>query len=308
MHLRVNRTRRAAAHRQPVHPSWRAYVALALTVAGIAWSAIFVRWAGVSGTASGFYRVLIAAAVLIPWRLARGATRPFDRRATLLAMAGGAFFAFDLALWNTAVLRTQAAIASLLGNNTPIVVGLASWWIFKRRPSGAFWAGLLLSIAGCVVIVLAEVGRAGTPARHSLSGDVFALTASVFFAAYLITTERIRERMDTLTFNTLAIAGSVLALLIVCLVLRVPLTGYPPRAWAALLALGLISQLAAYFALVYALGHLPATVTSVGLLAQVPCTAILAMLLLGEPLTAWQGGGGALVLVGIYLVNRHDVH
>lgn len=308
MHLRVNRTRRAPAHRPPGHPSWRAYVALALTVGAIAWSAIFVRWAGVSGTASGFYRVLIAAAVLIPWRLARGATRPFDRRASLLAMAGGAFFAFDLALWNTAVLRTQAAIASLLGNNTPIVVGLASWWIFKRRPSGAFWAGLLLSIAGCLVIVLAEVGPAGAPARHSLSGDTFALTASVFFAAYLITTERIRERMDTLTFNTLAIVGSVIALLIVCLVLRVPLTGYPPRAWAALLALGLISQLAAYFALVYALGHLPATVTSVGLLAQVPCTGLLAMLLLDEPLTAWQIGGGALVLCGIYLVNRLGAH
>ncbi len=286
--------------------SWRAYAALALTVAGIAWSAIFVRWAGVSGIASGFYRVLIAAAVLIPWRLGRGATRPFDRRAALLAMAGGAFFAFDLALWNTAVLRTQAAIASLLGNNTPIVVGLASWWIFKRRPSGAFWGGLLLSVAGCSVIVLAEFGRGTAPTRHSLSGDVFALTASVFFAAYLLTTERIRERMDTLTFNSLAIAGSVIALLIMCLLAGVPLTGYPPRAWASLVALGLISQLAAYFALVHALGHLPATITSVGLLAQVPCTALLAMVLLGEPLTAWQSVGGALVLIGIYLVNRFE--
>jgi len=289
-------------------PPWRAYAALALTVAGIAWSAIFVRWAGVPGTASGFYRVLIAAAVLVPWRVARGATPRLDRRAALLAMAGGAFFAFDLALWNTAVLRTQAAIASLLGNNTPIVVGLASWWIFKRRPSGAFWAGLLLSIAGCILIVIAESGGASSAAPHSLSGDVFALTASVFFAAYLITTERIRERMDTLTFNTLAIAGSVMTLFILCLLLGVPLIGYPARAWGALLALGLISQLAAYFALVYALGHLPATITSVGLLAQVPCTALLAMALLGEPLSIWQIAGGALVLAGIYLVNRREAH
>jgi drug/metabolite transporter (DMT)-like permease len=295
MHLGVDRRRQA---------SWRAYAALALSVAGIAWSAIFVRWAGVPGTASGFYRVLIAAAVLAPWRLARGATRPYSRRAAWLAISGGALFAFDLALWNTAVLRTQAATASLLGNNTPIVVGLASWWIFNRRPSGAFWAGLLLSMAGCAVILVSESGRAASAAPHSLSGDVFALTASVFFAAYLMTTERIRERMDTLTFSMLAVTGSVIALLIVCLALRVPLTGYPPRAWGALLALGLISQLAAYFALVYALGHLPATITSVGLLAQVPCTALLAMALLDEPLTAWQLAGGALVLVGIYLAIR----
>ena len=54
----------------------------------------------------------------------------------------------------------------------------------------------------------------------------------------------------------------------------------------------------------YALGHLPATITSVGLLAQVPCTALLAWLLLGEPLTPVQLTGGAIVLAGIWVVNR----
>ena len=154
----------------------------------------------------------------------------------------------------------------------------------------------------------ADLGDATGASRHSLSGDVLALTASVFFAAYLMTTERIREWMDTLTFNTLAIAGSVITLLIVCLSFGVPLSGYPSRTWGALIALGLISQLLAYFALVYSLGHLPATMTSVGLLAQVPGTAILAMLLLGEPLTAWQIVGGGFVLCGIYLVNRVGAH
>jgi drug/metabolite transporter (DMT)-like permease len=303
---RVNRPRRAPARDTRAQSSWRAYAALALTVSGIAWSPVFVRWADVPGTASGFYRVLIAAVVLIPWRLARGSAQPVDRRAVFLAIAGGAFFALDLAFWNTSVLRTKAAIASLLGNNTPIVVGLASWWIFKRRPSRAFWAGLALSVSGCIAIVAVESGGGAAAARHSLSGDVLALVASIFFAAYLITTERIREHMDTLTFNSLAIAGSVITLLVACLLLRVPLTGYPLHTWGALLALGLISQLAAYYLLVYALGQLPATITSVGLLAQVPFTAVLAMLLLGEPLTAWQWAGGALVLIGIYLVNRFD--
>ena len=110
--------------------------------------------------------------------------------------------------------------------------------------------------------------------------------------------------MDTLTFNTLAIAGSIVTLLVLCVALDVPLTGYSPRAWLSLAGLGLVTQLMAYYALVYALGHLPATVTSVGLLAQVPGTALLAMLLLGEPLTAVQILGGAVVLAGIYVVNR----
>ena len=282
-----------------------AYLALTAALAGISWSAIFVRWAEIPGSASAFYRVLIAGAVLLPWRFARGATRPPPTRAAVwTAVAGGVFFALDLALWNTAVMRTQAAVASILGNNTPIFVGLMSWFVLRRRPRASFWIGLVLAMAGAVAIMSADLGRAG--AAGSLSGDFMALAASVFFAAYLIVTQRVRETMDTLTFNTLAIAGSIATLLIVCVALGLPMTGYSSRTWLALTGLGLVSQLGAYYALVYALGHLPATITSVALLAQVPCTALLAAVFLGEPLTAIQLVGGAIVLAGIYVVNRES--
>ena len=282
-------------------PRLSAYFALVAAVSGIAWSAIFVRWAGVPGTVSAFYRVLIAGIVLITWRVVRGSTRPFSSRAAWVTVIGGVFFALDLALWNTAVMKTQAAVASILGNNTPIFVGLMTWVVFRRRPRAAFWIGLALALAGCLAIMSASIRHAS---RGSLSGDALALIASVFFAAYLVVTERVRQSMDTLTFNALAIAGSIVALLAFCVFLRLPLSGFPPRTWIALAGLGLISQVMAYYALVYALGHLPATVTSVGLLAQVPCTAALAWLLLGEPLGAAQLAGGAIVLAGIWVVNR----
>ena len=54
----------------------------------------------------------------------------------------------------------------------------------------------------------------------------------------------------------------------------------------------------------YAMGHLPATVTSVSLLSQVPLTALLAALLLREPMTGPQILGGALVLGGVGLASR----
>jgi drug/metabolite transporter (DMT)-like permease len=282
-----------------------AYGALLIAIAGISWSAIFVRWAGVPGTASAFYRVLIAGAVLVPWCAIRGSRRPVSARAGWLAAAGGVFFALDLALWNTAVLRTHAAVASTLGNNTPFFVGIGTWLVLRRRPRASFWIGLALALAGCLLIMNADLRRAGS--GGSLSGDLLAVGASIFFAAYLMTTERIRTRMDTLTFNTLAVVGSIATLFVLCLLLGLPLTGYPPRAWLALAGLGLVSQVMAYYALVYALGHLPATITSVGLLAQVPCTALLAVLLLGEPLGALQIAGGAVVLAGIYVVNRGAV-
>ncbi|HEY2431259.1 MAG TPA: EamA family transporter [Vicinamibacterales bacterium] len=279
-----------------------AYLALLAAIAGIAWSAILVRWAGVPGAVSAFYRVLVAGVVLLPWRLMRGPTRPIASRAAVIAVFGGVFFALDIALWNTSVMHTGAAVASILGNNTPIFVGILTWLVLRRRPRAAFWIGLSLSVVGCLLIMVGPVHAGSAPI--TVFGNLMAIAASFFFAGYLVTTERVRREMDTLTFNALAIAGSILTMLIVCVAMRFPLTGYPPRAWLALVALGLVSQLASYYALVYALGHLPATLTSVGLLAQVPSTAFLAWLLLGEPLTPLQLAGGAVVLAGIVVVNR----
>lgn len=282
--------------------SWRAYAALAAAVASMSWSAVFVRWAGVPGTTSAFYRVLIASAVLVPWCALRGPTRTPDRRAMLLALTGGVFFAADLAFFNTAVLRTSAATAVLLGNSAPVFVGLATWLVFGRRPGARFWVGLTVALAGCAAIVGADAldgGRAG-----ATEGDLIALGASVFWAAYMLTTEHVRAEMDTLTFNTFAIAGSVVTLLVVCVLMGAPLLGFSGRTWAALFALGLISQFAAYFAFVYALGHLPATLTSVANLGQIPLAALLAVPLLGETVSGPQLAGGLLVLTGIYVVSR----
>jgi drug/metabolite transporter (DMT)-like permease len=222
-----------------------------------------------------------------------------------MAVAGGAFFGFDLLFFNTGIMKTSAATAVLLGNNAPIFVGLGTWFFFDRRPAAAFWSGLALALTGCAIIVAADAAPGGGRLGFgNATGDLLALTAAVFFAAYLMTTERVRASMDTLTFSSLAIIGSVATSFVMCLVLRAPLHGYSMRSWASLVGLGLVSQLMAYFAIVYALGHLPATVMSVGFLAQLPLTALLSVPLLGESVTATQVGGGLLVLAGIYVVNR----
>ena len=109
--------------------------------------------------------------------------------------------------------------------------------------------------------------------------------------------------MDTLTFSTIAVVGSVLTLLVVCLVLGTPLSGFTSETWFALLGLGLISQLGAYLGSGLRARAPARDGTSVGLLAQVPLTALLAVPLLGEPLTGPYLAGGALVLAGIYVVN-----
>jgi drug/metabolite transporter (DMT)-like permease len=281
-----------------------AYLALLAGIFCIAWSAIFVRWTNMPGTASAFYRMLIPSLILLPTyffdRFFDRERKSINRRTLGIIALGGFFFSLDLALYNSAILKTTAANATVLGNNTPIFVGLITWLIFRRRPTASFWTGLLLAVAGSFVLVWGDLMR---HVKLGL-GDVMALGAAACFAVYLMATEEVRTTTGTLAFLRLAIFSSTISLLLMNLVMGTSLRVPNARSWAALFGLGLVSQLGGYLALTYAMGRLPATMTSVSLLTQVPLTAVLAALLLAEPLTLPQIMGGVLVLGGVGLAHR----
>ena len=267
---------------------------------GIGWSAIFVRWSAVAGLVSAFYRLAFATIAFVPWRLAVRHTTPSARgeshRAAIIA---GILFAADLAFFNTAVMMTSAANAALLGVNAPIFVAFGGWILFGDRPHLRFWIGFGLAFAGLVAIVGADVlvhPKLGL-------GDLFAVLGALCYGLYLLYVQRSRAGMDTLTFSLWSAGVGAACLLVVCLLSRQPLAGFSIRSWASLVALALASQVIGQLMVAHALGRLPATVSSIVLLAQAPITALLAWPLLGEPLRAMQVLGGAFVLAGIVVVN-----
>ncbi|HWQ08029.1 MAG TPA: DMT family transporter, partial [Holophaga sp.] len=230
-----------------------AYAALAIGVLCIGCSAIFVKIADIPGPSSAFYRMLISGVVLIPWRLARGGAWP-TRAMVRLIVAGGCFYALDLALWNTSLRMTSAAMATLLANNAPLWVGLGALFLFHERLSSRYWTGLCVSLAGMVVLM-------GVQAWSRLSfdaGELLAIAASVAYASYMLTTQRARTQVDTLTFMAISAVASIVVLWFANLALGTPLTGFPAKSWWALLGMGLLSQLGGWLAINHALGHLRA--------------------------------------------------
>jgi len=277
-----------------------AYAALAAGVVSIAWSAIFVRWTGMPGVASAFYRVLIASATLWPLMLSsKTILTRIDRSTFWLAALGGVFFAGDLGLYNVAVLRTSAGTATVLSNSSPLFVGLLTWAITRRMPSRRFWTALAIALSGTCLIVAVDMRHLGSRS----SADLLAVLASLCFALYLLVTERIRESCGTAAILALSTTASTVALLAFAAANHISLHIPSVSSFAALLGMGLVCQLAGYFSLTYALGHLPATVTSVTLLAIAPLTAVLAFAIFGERITMPQILGGALVLAGVWTVS-----
>jgi drug/metabolite transporter (DMT)-like permease len=150
----------------------RGYATLALGVVAIAWSAIFVRWTGMPGVASAFYRMAIAAVVL--WVVLSVSGMRWARvpaSAVWLAILSGVFFAGDIAMFNTAVLHTSAGSATFLANNAPLLVGLLTWALTRRLPAGRFWVALVIALTGAWLIVAVDAGRM----RSELRADLLAV-------------------------------------------------------------------------------------------------------------------------------------
>ena len=283
-----------------VPPTRRAYGLLALGIVCIGLSAILTKWAGVPGPVTAFYRVVIATLVLAPFA-ARGLRQTLGGGLGVpaLTLLAGVWFAGDLAVWNTSLNLTSAANATLLGNTSTLWVSLWSLLFLHERLRALFWAGMALALVGAAAIVGADLRTLGTLGF----GDLLATGSSLFYAAYLLTTRRVRRQMDTLQFMWLSSLGATFVLLIYCLSQGLPLAGFSIQTYGNLLALGLISHVIGWLSINYALGHLRASVTSVSLLGQPVITALIAVPLLGEALSSAQIIGGVLVLVGIGFAN-----
>ncbi len=268
----------------------------------IALSPIWVRMSDVGPTASAFWRVALAAPLLwaalaLTPRRHAGANR---RQRWLLAAAGLAF-AGDLAFWHWSIQATSVANATLLANLSSIFVTLAAWLLWRQKPSGQFLLGLALSLVGVALLVRASLGFSSS----ALLGDVFGVITAMFYAWYLLTVKHLRD-LGYATLRLMAVTTSLTAAILLPVALASGEVMLPAGAngWLVLLGLAWITHAGGQGLITYALAHLPAAFSSVGLLLQPVLAAAFAWVLLAEPLVALQIAGGAVVLAGIYLASR----
>jgi len=278
-----------------------AYLALGTGILALSFSAMFVRWANAPGPVTAFYRIFFSIFMLLPFFVLRLKTNPSIRsRSIIFPLLAGMFTAFDLGLWTASLSYTTASNATLLGNTAPLWVALGAWLILKQKLTRAFWRGLVLALLGAALIMGTDF------IRHPRLGigDAMAVTTGLFYGAYFLFTEKSRVHFDPVSHIWIVGVGASLSLFVINVVLQYPLSGYPTQTWLVFLATAVVSQLIGYMSLAYALGHLPASVVSPTMILQPVVTTLLAIPLLGEIPGIWQGIGGTLALVGIYIVNQ----
>jgi drug/metabolite transporter (DMT)-like permease len=269
-------------------------------VVGISFAAIFVRVAlPAPPIVTGFYRMLFASTLIGAWLVATRRRLGGERSAVLLALASGVCFGADLAFWHTSLVLTTVGISTLLVNTTPVYVGLYAVLVLRQRLHPRFVGGAGLALAGTVVLLGLPRSEGG-----DLTGAVFALTAAVFYAGYLLLMSAARRGVNAapaifwMGLSASATLGATAA------IRGDAFSGFPATSWAAMAGAALVSQLGGVMSVAWALRYLPATLASVALLGQPVNTALLGWVLLGEAITPLQAAGGIGVLIGIGLASQ----
>src|SRR5580765_2815775 len=269
--------------------------ALLLGAVCIALSPIFVRLSEAGPTATAFWRVALSLPVL--WIFFRGPLKG----PKLLFVAAGIAFAGDLAFWHQAIQFTSVANSTLLANLASIFVTLAAWLLWRERPRPLFLVALALALGGVALLVHTSLSFA----RTALLGDALGVVTAMFYAWYILAVKGLRDR-GAATLQVMAVTSTLTALILFPVALASGEQMLPSSAygWWILIGLALITHAAGQGLIAYALAHLPATFSSVGLLLQPVVAACFAWVLLSEPLAALQIAGGLVVLAAIWLARR----
>jgi len=267
----------------------------------IALSPIWVRIADVGPTASAFWRVTLAVPLLWIVFLSFSRKNSWQKADPRLLLAAGLAFAGDLAFWHWSIQFTSVANSTLLANLASIFVTLAAWVLWRQRPTAMFLAGLAAALLGVALLVRASLGFS----PRALLGDALGVITAMFYAWYLLSVKGVRDR-GVATLQLMAVTTTITAVILfpVALASGEALMPASETGWLKLLGLAWISHSAGQGLIAYALAHLPAAFSAVGLLFQPVMAALFAWLLLAEAVTPLQMAGGAIVLAGIYLAHR----
>lgn len=271
--------------------------AIAALIAGavlIGFAPIFVRLTDVGLTACAFWRTLLALPVLavLMWRQTGGVR---IKPGIVWLLLAGAMFAGDLVFWHQSLHFSSVANATLITNLAPVFVTLASFLFYGERFRPLFIGGIALALSGAAVLMSNSLQLS---AGH-LRGDVLALISAVFYAGYLLGVSRARQRHGAMEVMFWATLSSTILLFVIGNALGDNFWPQSARGWSVLVALALLSHVAGQGLIAWALAHLSAAFSAVGLLVQPVAAAAFAWLLLAEPFGARQALGGAIVLAGI---------
>ena len=287
---------------------------VALTVV-IIWGSTFVFTKllllnGLSAAQIFLLRFILAYAMLLVWSISRKGHRWFCKslkdefKMLLLGISGGSLY---FLAENSAMNYTTATNDSLIVCACPLFTTLIVALFYKSEHiSGRQLLGTLIALVGMAVVVM----NGQFVLQLSPKGDLLAFTACMCWVVYSLLMMNVGKRYSSV-FTTRKVFFYGLVSIIPYFIAY---PGMPslsvltqPDVLFNLLFLSIVASTLCFLLWNWALSHIGVVETTNYVYLNPLATIVFAWWLIDEPVTAWLLLGTALLLWGLYLVNKKNI-
>ena len=195
-----------------------------------------------------------------------------------------------------------AGLERLIMFLTPTIVLLLGIAFYRRHASRRQWTAMGIAYLGIVLVFQHDAQLGGS---EVVLGSAFVVAATLTYGLYLLLSGELIQRVGTLRLTSLAMTVSSVAGIAQYVVLKgwSPLFEQTPAAWSLSAIFATVATVLPVFLTMAAVARIGAgTASQAGMIGPVS-TLFLGWWLLGEPITALQLAGTALVLAGIFLLS-----
>jgi len=228
-----------------------------------------------------------------------------DRLRLILCAVTG--IAVNQLLFLKGLSLTYSIHASLLMLTTPILIVFIAAWLLKEKAGPWKIAGLLLGIAGALVLILAKDNSGN--GNNVLFGDILIIINAISYTIYFILVKPLM-----LKYNPVVLIRWIFTIGLI-LVLPFGWAEFTAIRWehfqpVDMLSISLVTltgTFLAYLFNIYGIKVLGSSVAGFYIYTQPVFAALIAMLFLSEELTLYKLIAALMIFTGVYLANRQSV-
>ncbi len=226
----------------------------------------------------------------------------------VLALIGLGFIGISFHQWlqSTGMLTSAASTTAWIVTTSPVFIIILGWIILREKAGWIQIAGTVLAAAGVLLVVsrgdlsISNIGQIGAV------GDLLILISAINWAIFSVLSRRMLKRLPAslMMFYVMLFGFGFSSLLFFIKTGVQDIANLTINGGLAVLMLGIFGSGLAYLAWYDALQNLTANQAGVFLYIEPLVAMLLALLVLDEPVTWASLLGGAIIILGVWLVNR----
>jgi drug/metabolite transporter (DMT)-like permease len=231
---------------------------------------------------------------------------PEKRDWAYFALLGFLGITFHQWLQSTGLLTSQATTTGWIVSSIPVFMALLGWLALKESLRWLQWAGILLSAFGVLLVVTRGNLAVLASGKFGTVGDFLILVSAPNWAIFSVLSRRgLNKYPATLMMFYVMAFGWLFSSVLFFAQGGLSQIGHIPwDGWAGIAFLGVFCSGLAYIFWYDALQALPVAQTGAFLYLEPVVTVIVAAVILQERLYLAVLLGGALILAGVWMVNR----